>query len=119
VSEQHALSREELERERQRLLKEIERIRLYLEDLRVAEGGVDPDASERMMNLSIMENLERRLQSVDYALDTLKRGKYGLCEHCGRPIEPERLKVLPDTTLCAQCRVEVERDAYMRRAALE
>lgn len=102
--------RQDLEKERQRLLAEIERIRLYLEDLRVADGGVDPDASERMMNLSIMENLERRLQSVDYALSVLQRGRYGICEECGQPIEPERLKILPDTTLCAKCKVAIEKE---------
>ena len=101
--------RQTLEKERERVLKEMDRIRAYLEDLRVAEGGVDPDASERMMNLSIMKNLERRLQSIDYALSVMDRGDDGLCERCGKPIEPERLKVLPDTTLCARCKAELER----------
>jgi RNA polymerase-binding transcription factor DksA len=100
---------QELEQEKERIEKEINRIRGYLEELRVAEDGVDPDASERMMNLSIMENLERRLQSIDYALSVLQRGRYGICEDCGQPIEPERLKVLPDTTLCSKCKVERER----------
>lgn len=103
--------RQELEKERQRLLKEIERIRLYLEELRVAEGGVDPDASERMMNLSIMSNLERRLSSIEYAISVLDRGEHDLCEQCGQPIEPERLKILPDTTLCVKCKTELERQA--------
>jgi DnaK suppressor protein len=102
--------RQELQKEHQRILKEMDRIRTYLEELRVAEGGVDPDASERMMNLSIMENLERKLQSVKHALSALDRGKYGLCERCGQPIEAERLKVLPDTTLCIKCKVESERE---------
>lgn len=102
--------RQELEKERQRLLKEIDRIWIYLEELRVAEGDVDPDASERMMNLSIMSNLERRLQSIDYALSVLERGEHDLCERCGQPIEPERLKVLPDTTLCIKCKIELERE---------
>lgn len=102
--------RQELEKERRRLLADIERIRVYLEELRVTEGDVDPDASERMMSLSIMERLERRLKSIDYALSVLARGKYGLCERCGQPIEPERLKILPDTTLCAKCKAELEKE---------
>ena len=100
---------QELEQEKQRITKEINRIRAYLEELRVANDGVDPDASERMMNLSIMENLNRRLQSIDYALSALQRGKYGICEDCDQPIEPERLKVLPDTTLCSKCKAARER----------
>jgi RNA polymerase-binding protein DksA len=101
--------REDLEKERQQLLTKIEQIRVYLEELRVAEGGVDPDASERMMNLSLMRSLERKLQSVEHVLSVLDRGKYGLCEECGQPIEPDRLKVLPDTTLCIKCKMEQEK----------
>jgi RNA polymerase-binding transcription factor DksA len=63
-----------------------------------------------MMSLSIMENLERRLQSIGHALSKMDRGQGELCERCGRPIEPERLKVLPDTTLCVKCKVELERE---------
>ena len=112
MTKDHTQSRAELEQERARLLKEIERIMIYMQDLRVAEG-VDPDASERMMNLSIMENMERRLQSIDHAIAILDRGKYGLCERCGKPIEPERLKILPDTTLCVGCKIELEKYAYL------
>jgi DnaK suppressor protein len=101
---------QELKKERQRILKEMDRIRIYLEELRVAEGGVDPDASERMMNLSIMKNLERKLQSVERALAALNRGKYGLCERCGQPIEAERLKILPDTTMCVKCKAALEKE---------
>lgn len=102
--------RQELEKERQQLLTKMEHIRVYLEELRVAEGGVDPDASERMMNLSLMRSLERKLQSIEHALSVLDRGKYGLCEECGQPIEPDRLKILPDTTLCVKCKVEQEKN---------
>lgn len=101
--------RQELEKERQRVETEIERIRIYLEELRVEEGGVDPDASERMMNLAIMDNLQRKLQSIEYALSVLDRGKYGLCERCGQPIGPERLKILPDATLCVKCKAKLEK----------
>jgi RNA polymerase-binding transcription factor DksA len=110
LTQSTAERRQELQKEHQRILKEMDRIRAYLGELRVAEGGVDPDASERMMNLSIMENLERKRQSVEHALSALDRGKYGLCERCGQPIEAERLKVLPDTTLCIKCKVELERE---------
>jgi len=113
VAEQRTQStmerKQELENERQHVLARIERIRAYLLELRVADSGVDPDAFERMMNLSIMENLERKLQSIDHALSILDRGKYGLCERCGQPIEAERLKILPDTTLCVRCKVEIEK----------
>lgn len=111
MAEQSTVERRQaLEEERGRVEKEMDRLRVYLGELRVAEDGVDPDAAERMMSLSIMENLERRLQSIGHALSKLDRGEGELCERCGRPIEPERLKVLPDTTLCIKCKVELERE---------
>lgn len=40
------------------------------------------------------------LEQVDAALDRLEGGGYGLCEACGDPIEPERLRVDPLITFC-------------------
>jgi RNA polymerase-binding transcription factor DksA len=39
--------------------------------------------------------------------------KYGRCERCGSPIDPERLEILPATTLCADCaRAESAKTAF-------
>ena len=37
------------------------------------------------------------------AIARYESGKYGICERCGKPIHPDRLAVLPDTTLCIDC----------------
>jgi DnaK suppressor protein len=41
---------------------------------------------------------------------------YGICERCGKPIDPARLATLPETTLCVKCKNELEKAA--RRAAM-
>lgn len=37
------------------------------------------------------------------ALGRLRSGEYGLCFSCGEEIAPERLDLLPETTLCVAC----------------
>ena len=48
----------------------------------------------------------RRLDELRKTLARLDSGEYGSCENCRRQIEPERLKVLPETTLCLACAEE-------------
>ena len=50
--------------------------------------------------------LERKIAS---ALERLNAGKYGICERCGKPINPRRLEALPYVTLCVDCQAIVER----------
>ena len=45
--------------------------------------------------LSLLEVRNRMRNQVDEALRLLDEGAHGLCEDCGRPIAPERLKVVP------------------------
>jgi RNA polymerase-binding transcription factor DksA len=73
-----------------------------------AEEG-DPDLIEREKNVALANQLERRLEGVQAALRAIDKGRYGLCERCGKEIDPERLEVKPDATLCLQCQVEVEK----------
>ena len=83
-------------------------------DVDADEG--DPDLAEREKNLSLLMALERKLESVNAALRAIEKGKYGICERCGQPIDPARLEVRPDATLCLTCQREVERIA--KKAAL-
>lgn len=46
------------------------------------------------------EGLGHLLREVDAALERLTEGKYGLCEVCHDPIEPERLQADPLLRLC-------------------
>ena len=46
------------------------------------------------------ENLFRLLKEVDFALERIDKGTYGICEVCKDPIETERLFADPLMTLC-------------------
>jgi RNA polymerase-binding protein DksA len=112
------VTRDELvERERQKLRDEAQEIQENLEHLREAmkeevdvdaEEG-DPDLIEREKNVALANQLTKRLEGVQAALRAIDKGRYGICERCGQQIDPERLEVRPDATLCLPCQVEVEK----------
>jgi len=112
------LTRDEIiAREQQKLINELDRITGALERLREAlkvevdvdaEEG-DPDLIEREKNVALVNQLERKRETVLAALRSIEKGKYGICERCGKEINPERLEVRPDATLCVRCQVEVEK----------
>lgn len=55
---------------------------------------------EREKDLSIEQNVRDLLDKIDRALARIAEGTYGLCEHCGKPIEKARIKALPYVDLC-------------------
>jgi len=53
--------------------------------------------------------LNRFGAQVRRAIRRARRGRYGICERCGKRISPERLKAFPAATLCLSCQEEEER----------
>ncbi len=103
--------------ERAAILDDIEHLKEWLlgeVDADADEG--DPDLAEREKNLALLTVMERKLESVNSALRAIEKGSYGICERCEKPIDPARLEVRPDATLCLDCQREVERIA--KKAAL-
>ena len=96
--------REKLEQELTRATEELAIINQKLEEK--GDFGLGQGAStvyEWEMNLALRESAEAKIQSIQTALERLEQGGYGLCEVCGQPIDPDRLEILPHTTLCVQC----------------
>jgi RNA polymerase-binding transcription factor DksA len=90
--------------ERGEVLEELESLRARLEtkgDYELGEG--DPMIYQWELNLALRERAEMHLAQIEEALQQLDMGIYGRCEQCGKPIEAERLAVLPTTTVCSQC----------------
>jgi DnaK suppressor protein len=105
---------DKLQQERDQILLELTRLRDILKsevDPDADEG--DPDLVEREKVMALVQTLERRLESVDYALRQAHEGAYGICERCGQPIDPARLEAVPETTLCIKCKAIVERQSRL------
>ncbi len=64
---------------------------------------------ERERDLSLSNNLRDLLDKVGSALRRLNAGTYGTCERCGRPIDKARLRALPYSVLCIDCKKLEER----------
>ena len=55
----------------------------------------------------------RRRQILE-ALRRLHHGSYGICTGCGRPIDEERLEILPEAGFCVACQRDREAGAEAR-----
>ncbi len=111
-----AAERKKLEDERAQTQAELDRLREYLKAEHEKDDEVDLDVYEREKNLALVRRLEQKIEEIDRALQTAQKGTYGICERCGKPIDPERLKALPETTMCVKCKNELEREARRARA---
>jgi DnaK suppressor protein len=108
---------EKLLREKEQLLAEVQRLHDALKtevDPDADEG--DPDLVEREKVMALVNTMERRLESIEYALRQAQEGAYGVCERCGEPIDPARLEALPEATLCVKCKAIVERQPRLTPA---
>lgn len=50
------------------------------------------------------EKMEKKLAQINLALEKIEKGNYGICEKCGREIEIERLKIIPEARFCKKCK---------------
>jgi DnaK suppressor protein len=100
-----------LQKEREHVATELEHLREVLK-AEVETDDVDDAAAdliERDKIQTLIFTLERKLDDIDYAIQQARSVGYGICENCGRKIDPERLEIFPETTLCVDCKRERER----------
>jgi len=64
---------------------------------------------DRERDLSIRNNIQDLMDQIDRATERIDAGTYGVCERCGQPIEAARLKALPHSVLCLDCKRRDER----------
>jgi RNA polymerase-binding transcription factor DksA len=98
---------EELQRLKQELTRRLER---YEAHQHREDGKLEADFSEQAVqrqNDEVVDSLEQEvreeLRQVIHALGRIDQGEGDVCERCGNEINPERLDVLPWTSLCVRC----------------
>ncbi len=79
-------------------------------------GGNHPanegsDVRDAEQSATIHNDLDVMRQQVVEALQRMDDGMYGLCQRCGKPINPERLEALPYAAYDIECQAEMERAA--------
>ena len=72
----------------------------------MADQGSDEFLYETTIKFANAEG--RYLYSIEEALRRIEDGTYGKCLECNKAIAPERLKRLPYTRLCIECKEKEE-----------
>ncbi len=72
------------------------------------------DAQQRA---ALRSNHEFVIREIDDALEKVKKGTYGVCELCGKGIDPQRLEVIPDARNCIQCEISEEHENDLDKIA--
>lgn len=62
------------------------------------------EVEEYSILLPIEHVLELKLKNINLALKKIKKGKYGICEKCQKPIELKRIKIVPEAKFCKKCK---------------
>ena len=86
------------------------------DEARELSGGLDNHLADiathtydRELDSTLESSEELHLTHVEAALKRIEDGTYGICENCGKPIQPERLEAMPWVTLCIDCKRQAER----------
>jgi DnaK suppressor protein len=80
---------------------------------RIGDGTTE--AVSRLTDIGVGDSLERVLSRTERAVAKLDDGTYGICDACGDPISPGRMRALPDGVLCVQCAASQRRAPAPRR----
>ena len=105
-----------LEQERKRLTEELAHLQANnypTGDSRGSWFGKRDEQANEAAELRKQQSSEGRLEdllaNIEHALDKFDEGSYGVCDNCGRSIEPARLEALLYASLCLHCKTLQER----------
>ncbi len=70
---------------------------------------------ERELELLLGDRERSRLRQINEAFQRLEEGTYGICEECGEPINPKRLRIVPFARTCVDCQHEKEHEERQMR----
>src|SRR5262245_59766461 len=80
-----------------------------LSSMPIHMADLGSDNSEQEFTLSLMQNEETTLESIEAAIEKIEDGVYGTCEECGGAISKARLNAIPHTPTCIKCAQKLER----------
>ena len=68
---------------------------------RIGDGTTE--AISRRNEIGVGNRLESSEGRLERALAKVEDGSYGLCDRCGEPIAPGRLRAAPESVVCIGC----------------
>ena len=114
MSKQTEQARTRLESERDRVQQELEQLGSDSQSTDVRREGSpfgkrEEEATESLeleKRLALEKQLREQLAEIQHALQKIEDGTYGMCDSCGNPIAANRLEVLPQASLCIECKAK-------------
>lgn len=88
-------------REAEKKLQRLEKRLAQKPEFGRGDGSTNPSSRERAF--ARKERIIVEIHELQKALTRMQEGVYDRCEQCGTQIDPERLEILPTTTLCITC----------------
>ena len=64
----------------------------------------------RELELSLVSEEGRKINTILEAIRRLKKGEFGICEDCEEPIPEPRLEAIPYARLCVSCKSAREKN---------
>jgi DnaK suppressor protein len=83
----------------------------------MVDAALDSVQDEISSQLAEVES--RELARIEYALERMREGQFGVCEGCGTGIPLARLNALPYATYCIKCQREAERQGATSAADVD
>ena len=77
------------------------------------------DSVQDEISSQLAEVESRELARIEYALERMREGQFGICEGCGTSIPMARLNALPYATYCINCQREAERQGAASAADVD
>jgi DnaK suppressor protein len=119
MADKYSKQREQLKTEHKRLTEELEQLQTNkssAEERREGSpfGKREEEATETLeleKRLTLENRIRQEIASVEHALEKIEEGTSGLCDNCGKKIDPERLEALPQANLCLNCKALLAKNA--------
>lgn len=103
---------------KEKILKDIDRLIKEIDELKKRNKPIPPENSlgrltrlEAMGEKSVTEAMliksEQRLKKLLFVKDKIEEDNFGYCNICDEQINYERLKIVPESTVCIGCANEM------------
>ncbi|WP_456439189.1 TraR/DksA family transcriptional regulator [Caldithrix abyssi] len=67
------------------------------------------DTMNREQSYMFLARMDKFLNQIDQALERIENGTYGVCRVCGHEIDEKRLRAVPTTRICFDCKQKESR----------
>lgn len=59
--------------------------------------------NNKSINEAALRKSEEKYSKLKYALTKIDEKEFGICDRCGKDIQPQRLLLMPESNYCVNC----------------